>query len=308
MHRHALAILALVALGAAHAARANCCVFPDPLLGIHETAGREGGGRLSLVLEGRKLGYDLPAGGGRRAIEVVTARLAVVHSPVERWVLLAEVPWSVEAVRGGGPGQPSGAAHGLGDASVGVRYALFRQVEFLPDPEVFAVTRAQALALGIGARLPTGATTARAGGGPVEPRAQPGSGAVAAEVGLRYRRAHGRWDVLATVSGVFEGGGAGGYRRGDAVRGTVEAERLTFDGVALGLALTGAQLGRDRQGGVAVPATGGLLLTAAPLLDVDLGRGFWLRLRAEVPAMRTLDGAQRQGPGFGIELHREVAP
>jgi hypothetical protein len=295
------------ALAAPPAARATCCVFTDPLLAVHDVAGREGGTRLSLETARASLGHAaMDAEGARLDVARTTFTLRAVHSPRERVVILAALPVVEQESRVGGGGLPAlrGTATVPGDGDVEVRLALWREVAFLPDPELFAVVRARALAIALGAGLPTGAKGLRLGGERLAPMDQPGSGALEPHAGLMFRQERGDWGLHgeAMARAPLE---AGGYRRGASAMLSGRAHRR-LGRFALGLGLDARAMAADRQGGAAVPDTGGAVLVATPGVDGLISGGLWAALRVDVPVAARWRGDQRLGPAVVLSVHYEL--
>lgn len=80
---------------------------------------------------------------------------------------------------------------------------------------------------------------------------------------------------------------------------------LALSWLALGLGVDGRNAGRDRQGGVPVDNTGGLVLAAAPSVCLQVHRALWADARVQIPFYTSLVGQQSVAPTFVAGLLHE---
>ncbi|MGB8933251.1 MAG: transporter [Anaeromyxobacteraceae bacterium] len=308
-----LAALCCAPLLAASPARANCCVFEDPLVAVSDVAARSGALRLSLDGESSASSAAMDAMPGlRHEVAQTTLRLFAVYSPVELLNVVVVAPFARRAWRAVDTGMgmatvtDSGTQSGIGDLDVGVRYALWRRVRFIPRALDDVFVRAEVLALSAGASLPTGDADASRDGQRLDQMLQIGSGAWGPYLGLTYRWRQEAWDVVLSGSGRLRTRSANDYRYGNALYLGAEVQYLAIERVTLGIGLDGRAAGRDVEMGDAVRSSGGLILYAAPSVSVGLGEGFALRARGQLPLAARLGGDQAVAPSWLIGLQYAV--
>ncbi len=305
----ALGALALLLVPAV--VRASCCIFEDPLLAVGDVAARSGGVRLGLESEwlAARAGTQMAGAPMSEEVDQATLRAVAVYSPLERVNVVAVAPFVRKRWRARGGGMPEDAATvtGLGDVDLGVRVALWRSVEFVPDRERIAVTRAQALALSAGSSIPTGADGATSNGVPLEEHALIGTGAWGPYAGLVYRLQRAPWDLLASGTVRARTENARGYRYGAALLANVDVRREVLpDRLSVGLGVEARAAAADAERGTAVWSTGGAVVAAVPGLSLDLGWGFRLRARAPIPIWAALRGDQAARLGILVGVTWEL--
>ncbi len=290
-------------------ARANCCVFEDPLVAVSDVAARNGALRLSLDGEASSSSAAMDAMPGlRHEVEQTALRLVAVYSPVELLNVVLVAPLARREWRAidAGMAAEAGAQAGLGDVDVGVRYALWRRVRFIPRSVDDIVVRAQVLALSAGTSLPTGDDDAARGGQRLDQMLQIGSGAWGPYLGLTYRWRQEAWDVVLSGAGRLRTRSGNGYRYGSALYLGGELQYLAIERVTVGLGLDARAAGRDVEVGESIRSSGGLVLYAAPSVSVGLGRGFAVRARGQLPVATRLGGDQRVDPSWTVGLQYAV--
>ncbi|HSN15793.1 MAG TPA: hypothetical protein VLT61_14265, partial [Anaeromyxobacteraceae bacterium] len=254
-------LLGAALLLSAHPARSNCCVFEDPLVAVSDVAARNGALRLSLDAESSASSAGMDAMPGlRHEVEQTTLRLVAVYSPVELLNVVLVAPMARRewrAVEGGMPSD-SGAQTGLGDVDLGVRYAFWRRVRFIPRSVDDVAVRAEVLALSAGTSLPTGDDDAARQGRRLDQMLQVGSGAWGPYLGLTYRWRQEAWDLVLSGSGRLRTRSVSGYRYGSAAYLGGEVQYLAIERVTLGLGLDARAAGRDLDGGDEIRSSGGL--------------------------------------------------
>ncbi len=292
-----LSLGALALLAAGSPARAcSVCGCGDPLVAAAESHGR--GGDLRLSVEGEVLGQKAGTEGVPGSTDVLdqyTLRLTGVYSPAEPINLVVTVPFLRKKMGMAGPGgavAPVSDLAAVGDVEVGARY-------FLVDLVNVGARRRQGLAVSLGTSLPTGPDGATdPGGARIDQHGQAGTGAFGPYAGLAYRLQQDPWSLLASASARVRTENSYGYRYGSALLWTVEAQWSRFSWFALGLALDGRNAGRDRQDGVPVENTGGLVLAATPSAYLQIDGNLWLNARVQLPFLTRLVGSQWVGPTF----------
>jgi hypothetical protein len=290
-------------------AAANCCIFEDPLVAVSDVAARNGALRLSLDGETGSSSAAMDAMPGlRHLVEQTTLRLVGVYSPVELLNVVLVAPLARRqwrAVEGGMP-VGSGVQAGLGDVDLGVRYAFWRRVRFIPRSVDDIAVRAEVLALSAGTSLPTGDDAAARDGQRLAQMLQVGSGAWGPYLGVTYRWREASWDVVLSGTGRLRTRSAAGYRYGNGLYLGAELQYLGIGRVTLGLGLDGRAAARDSDGMGPVRSSGGLLLAAVPSVSLGLGQGLSLRARAQLPIATRLGGDQRIDPSWSMGVQYAV--
>jgi hypothetical protein len=283
----ALALGALLA--AARPARAcSVCGAGDPLLSSSDPAAL--GGRLRLQLDGETLQVEAGSAADPGATERLTqrsVRLNVAWRALDDLALSVTLPVVSKTVDrvGAGASTRVSSASGLGDAELAARYVLWRGVEL-------GTGRTAEAAVSAGTSLPTGPNDLQANGGRIDEHGQPGTGAWGPFAGVHGMIRQGRWVSFASASGRIRPENGNGYAYGPSLHWSLHAQYFAWPRVAIELGLDGRWAGADREGGSAVPETGGTVLSAAPGLYVGLGRGPWVFVRGQVPVVHRLRGAQ----------------
>lgn len=297
------AALAALLLPVQRAAACSVCAAGDPLVAAADAASGAHELRVGLETEWLTAEADMAEEGevGRERVEQGTLRFLAVYSPVDDVNLVAQVPlvWKTSLTTMPGMAHPAEELSGLGDVDVGGRW-------FVVNRSDFARMRHHALALSAGSSLPTGRNDARDGAARLDEHAQLGTGAYGPYLGALYRLEGSSWHAFASLTGRLRTENEYGYRYGGALAWTVQAQRSLGTRLALSLGVDGRWAAADREEGEAVGNTGGLVLAAVPQLHVDLGRGVWASVRAQVPFATALRGAQDVGPTFVAGLQYRV--
>jgi len=289
--------LALSILAAGMPARAcSVCGCGDPLVAAAEGRGR--GGDLRVAVDGEYLSQKAGTEGEPGKTDVLdqyTLRLTGVYSPVAALNLVATIPLlRKKMAMDGHDGTivPVSDVTTLGDVELGARY-------FVVDLANVGARRRQGLAVSLGTSLPTGQNGATdAGGLRIDQHGQAGTGAFGPYAGLTYRLQQDPWSLLASASGRAHNENSYGYRFGSALLWTVQGQWSPLSWLALGLGVDGRNAGRDRQDGVPVENTGGLVLAATPSAYLQIHRALWLDARVQIPFYTRLVGEQSVGPTF----------
>ncbi|BDG10771.1 hypothetical protein [Anaeromyxobacter paludicola] len=300
-HRAARVLLAfLVACSAARAA-ASCCVFEDPLVAISDASARGGDLRVGLDVETLSSRAAMAGMGHLEEVRQRTLRLTASYGLLDRVNVVLAVPfasreWNAENV--------SSHATGLGDLEAGVRVAVWRRVDFVPHPTLWGVPRAQALALSAGTSLPTGESDLRRGGVRLDEHAQLGTGGYGPYLGALYRLQQDPWELVASASARVRTVNAHGYQYARGLLAGAEVQRRVGERFSLGGGLDVRWASADRQDGVAVENSGGVLLSGIVSASVRITDRASLRLRAAAPIASRLDGDQRPqlSTSAGVQL------
>lgn len=246
-----------------------------------------------MALEGEWLYAEAASDAGPGVREQVTQRslrLLGVYGPTERLNLVVQAPLVWKEVRHFGGGISEQAARtGLGDAELGLRWFAWRRTDW-------GFARRQAVALSAGSSLPTGEADAREGDVRLDDHAQLGSGGWGPYAGVLYRLEQLTWDAFASATVRWRSENRWGYRYGESVAWTVQAQWQPHDRLALGLGIDGREAAQDELSGRGVPNTGGLVLAAAPGLYLGATEDLWISVRAQLPIATKLVGDQRVGP------------
>lgn len=182
----------------------------------------------------------------------------------------------LHADAGPNPSRQTLAIAGLGDAQVGVRYALSRPVT-----------------AGLALKLATGATDRPDEYGEIDdPMHQPGTGALGVVATLQAAGRTRGLDWLLSGSYQRNGTSERGYRFGDeAILAAGASRRVTGPWTATFLAKA-QHAARNRFEGAASPSTGATLVSVAPGLRVDLKRAGTLYGSLQLPVHRRVNEGQ----------------
>jgi len=303
--RLAVAVVALLA--AAPALACSVCGCGDPLLTSSDPAAISGTLRLQLDVEYLRIdaGTDEQPGFTDQLTQT-SYRLNAVYRPIEALSLTATVPLVVKRIVTVGPAPTvtDSDLTGLGDVELGARYSLWRSVQV-------GQQRAQEVAVGLGTSLPTGAHDAKQPDGSlVDPHGQLGIGGWGPFAALYYRFEQGDWTAYANIGyrvrteGSYFDGST--YKFGDAWLWSAHGQVLVGKRVALDLGVDGRSAVADTStaadGTVTdpVPNTGGTVIALAPGAYLDVGAGFWIFARGQIPIYKDLFGEQDVKPGFTV--------
>jgi hypothetical protein len=293
-------LAAAVLLAARPVLACSLCTCGDPLLEAGDAAPTEREVRLSLETEWltARMGMEDAPGTDER-LEQYTVRVGAVASPLPRLNALVLLPLVRKDIseHGGGASGATETFTGIGDVEIGARW-------FLLDRTSFSALRHQSFALSSGTSLPTGPNDAKEDGLRVDEHAQLGTGAYGPYAGVLWRLTQTRWHAAASLTARYRTENGFHYRYGASLGWTVQAQLQATPRLAAGLSLDGRDAAADEEEGVRVPNTGGLVLAITPSLNVDVGRGVWLQVRAQLPVATRLLGDQDVGPvvSAGVQL------
>ncbi len=215
--------------------------------------------------------------------------------PHPRWQMLGLIPFQYHSRRFDDGYEQR--LHSLGDASLLVQFALV-------DPRRQALRRWQhAFQLGLGLKMPTGATQIRDPLRPKEPlpvALQPGSGSADALFSGLYAIQRGRWG--ASADGIFRvtGTNSNGYRLGPRWNSAVRVFHIAGSGTVRWIPYLGTQLDHraaDKAAGEHQPETGGWAALGFAGVEV-FTQGFSLGLSGSLPIVHHM------AEGFVAPKHR----
>jgi hypothetical protein len=301
----ALPLAALLAAFSPDSARAcSVCSCGDPLADAAEQAPSANSVRVALETEWLTVRSASEAvEGAETTLDQYSLRAVGVWSPIDALNVALTVPLVMKRMsdEGGGLGHLHGPEHtGLGDVEVGARWFALNRVDMR------ARTR-QTLALSAGTSLPTGANDLSQAGERIDEHAQLGTGGFGPYAGLAWRLQGDAWGAQASIAGRYRTANSHQYRYGESLLWSTGADWRPVERFAVTLGLDGRIAQRDRDDGAFAPDTGGLVLAAAPGVHVDVGRGVWLSMRAQLPVYTHLYGDQHVGPtvvaGAQVQLY-----
>ena len=306
--RHPFPLAALLALAAIlltaprPAAACSVCACGDALVAVAEMPGNVGQLRLTLEADVLTMTAASEAGPGLTdALTQYSLRLGVVWSPLDRLNLVLTVPATrkVMQLQGTGVDATTSDESGLGDVDLGVRWFVWESVDF------GARTR-QSLALMAGTSMPTGPDDATVGGVRVDQHGQVGTGGWGPYAGVFYRLSGAVWSGFASASGRYRTQNSYGYRYGEAIVWSIQAQFQPLSWLVAALGVDGRAAAADEDSGETVPDTGGLVLAAAPGLHFNVAKGAWLVARAQIPFYSRLLGEQTVGPVWTAGVRYET--
>lgn len=300
----------------------SICGCGDPLLAANDPAAIIG--LLRLQLDTEYLRVDAGTDGMPGYTDQLTQlsyRLNAVYRPISRLSIIATLPVLDKTIHqvGGGTDITDSHLTGVGDAELGARYAFWRSINM-------GIGRVQEFALAGGVMMPTGAhdakmtvtdpTTNAVAVVPVDPHGQLGTGAWGPFLGIHYRFEQVNWLAFAdfsyrmrTTGSYFDGSQ---YKFGDAALWSVHGQYRPIATLAVDLGIDGrfARVDKTTDAGDTSSTTqgntGGTLLSAAPGVYFNAGRGFWVFARAQIPFYQNLDGEQDVHPSVALGLQYQV--
>jgi len=300
----------------------SICGCGDPLLAANDPAAITG--LLRLQLDTEYLRVDAGTDGMPGYTDQLTQwsyRLNAVYRPITRLSIIATLPVLDKTIHqvGGGTDITDSHLTGLGDAELGARYALWRSINL-------GWGRVQEFALAGGITMPTGANDAKSTTTdpvtgtvtttPVDPHGQLGTGAWGPFLGVHYRFEQVDWLGFAdfsyrmrTTGSYFDGSR---YKFGDAALWSVHGQYRPVATLAVDLGVDGrfARVDKTTDPGAGSSSsqgnTGGMLLSAAPGVYFNAGRGFWLFTRGQIPFYKNLFGEQDVKPSVALGLQYQV--
>jgi hypothetical protein len=300
----------------------SICGCGDPLLAANDPAAITG--LLRLQLDTEYLRVDAGTDGMPGYTDQLTQwsyRLNAVYRPITRLSIIATLPVLDKSIHqvGGGTDITDSHLTGVGDAELGARYAFWRSINM-------GIGRVQEFALAGGVMMPTGAHDAKTTSTdsttnavtfvPVDPHGQLGTGAWGPFLGIHYRFEQVNWLGFAdfsyrmrTTGSYFDGSK---YKFGDAALWSIHGQYRPIPTLAVDLGIDGrfARVDKTTDPGASSSTTqgntGGALLSAAPGVYFNAGRGFWVFARAQIPFYQNLDGEQDVHPSVALGLQYQV--
>lgn len=269
----------------------STCLCGDPTLTLIGTekpfAGRQ---RVSLDFITREESQGRP-GIDEQIFEETRAVLGYAGSPSARWTFTAQLP--VVDKRVSSSSLAVAETTGLGDLEVGAKLFLQASNE-IPVRDLYG--------LQFGLRLPTGPEL-KANGVAVDVDAQPGTGAWVPNAGAWYGRYRFPWFFYANA--VYQYAldeGYQGYRPGDVVTGTAQAQYALTPEWALQAALDFRQAERNTFDDVADENSGGFFVAFAPGVVWSLRPEVILHANAQFPVVESYHGTQSTEPTFRLGI------
>jgi len=299
----AFAALAFVAsaLFAPAARTCSVCGCGDPLLSANDAAPAVGQLRLDLTAEyltASARSDDDPAVTERLA--QTSFKLVMAWGPF-RWLnVVLQIPVTYKQwIASGGADTRRTDNAGLGDVELGGRVFVFQNTD---------LERLSRQSVGIigGVSFPTGPEAETLNGQRIDQHAQIGTGAFGPYLGVQYRYSRDPWNGFASVSVRTHSINPYGYRFGDALLWSLQAQFRPIDRLAISVGLDGRLAGRDNSQGAWLENTGGLVLAASPGVLVNVYDKLWLTARVQIPFYTLLYGEQRLGPTFMAGVQYQV--
>jgi len=257
-------------------------------------------GRLRVQMETEYLSMkagseDDPAATDK--LDQYSARLRAMARPTARVVLLASLPWTRKKLAT--DGVVNSDLSGLGDAELGARITLITRLDSHRGRE-------QAIDLTTGTSFPTGANNAVVNGERADEHGQLGTGSFGPYAGLQYRLSQASWSGYASLTGRVRTTNDFSYRYGRALLWSAHAQERPARAAAFELGIDGRAADADRDGGEAVPSTGGTLMALMAGTYWNAGGPVWLAARAQVPVYSSLLGRQSVGPTISLGLQYQL--
>lgn len=219
----------------------------------------------------------------------------------EKLTFFARVPYSVRRLDLSEPGQEPERVRTSGFSDP----ELYAQARLWASRLSGGLGRRASLSLLAGVKAPWGENQLSRDGARVDEHAQPGTGSTDLQAGLAFLYlVDARSALFVSTAYRHTGTNDHGYRYGRSLLATAAYEHKLggrLDGV---VELDFRHAGRDRTdpGGSLDEDTGGSLLYLTPRLLVDLGHGAVLRLAAQVPVARGLNGYQKERAVLNVGL------
>ncbi len=297
-----LLALAAALLAPPPARACSVCACGDPLAAVAETPGNRGSLRLSLEAEALTMTAGSESAPGMSdELTQWTLRPSAVWSPLPSLNLALTLPFTNKRMVETGMGlqTPTSDLTGLGDVELGLRWFVFESVDF-------GARLSQSGAVMAGTSFPTGSNEAVVDGVRVDEHGQLGTGGFGPYLGLFYRLGGDVWSGFATASGRYRTENSHGYRYGESLQWALQGMWQPGSWFAASLSLDGRSAAADREGGAAVPNTGGLVLALTPAVHFNVFGGGWLFARAQLPVYTSLLGEQTVGPVFTAGIRYEA--
>ena len=225
----------------------------------------------------------------------------VSHTVGERVTLFARIPYSFRRLTANAPGEPAAtlSTSGFSDPEI------YGQLRLWASSFSGGVGQRSSLSLNVGAKTPWGRNDVEQAGTRVDEHAQPGTGSTDVFGSLAFLYLIDKHSALFVSSGYrHTGQNQFDYRYGSSVLANAAYEHKLgqrLDGV---FELNFRHARRDvvDAAGTLDGNTGGSLLYATPRLLVSLGNGVVLRMAAQIPTARGLNGFQKERTVLNVGL------
>jgi hypothetical protein len=272
----------------------SICQSGDPLAPAGSAKLEAGQAQMALNFEyltARARSHDDPI--FIEELTQMTLRPVFSFSPWSALSAVLQVPVVFKDFSETAPGDVSNRTTpaGLGDVDIGARIFVLSRKNFHRETW-------HRLGISLGSTFPTGNNDVQENGVRLDEHAQLGIGAFAPYAGLLYSFSQDPWNFFATVNVKRPLTNAYAYRYGAALMWSFAVEYRPLDRLSFGLGLDGRYALADVQDGVTVTNTGGLVVTAAPVLKFNLYDELWFVARAQIPFATHLLGEQSVGPTF----------
>jgi hypothetical protein len=278
----------------------SICGCGDPLLAAGSSMPMAGQWRVSLDAEyllATAQSDDDPS--VTESLDQETIKPVLVYSPTNSLTLALQVPLVRKDWWTSDPNADILATTnlGLGDIDLGGRWFFWQDSELVNK-------RYQNVALTLGSSLPTGASAITVNGELIDQHAQIGTGAVGPYAGLLYGLNADGWSLSANATYRFRGTNVQGYQYGQAVSFGLGGQYHVADPFALTLGLDGryADYDQDWAVGAIAAQTGGTVLDVTPGFGWQMGDGFGLNGRVQIPVYTNLFGTQTVTPTVDLSI------
>lgn len=286
-----LFVLPIILWGVVDSVRAcSVCGCGDPLQSAAFSLPRAGNMRLSFQAEYLQASAAGDQPNQTESLKQQSMNGLLFYSPTSDLSLILEVPLVVKQWSLIGGSDPSRSANpaGLGDINIAARYFLWSAMDMSEGS-------AHALAVSLGAYLPTGNDNGQSDGERIDQHAQLGTGAWGPHVGLYYTMRNDDWNFTANVTGIAHTRNSFDYHFGNAVRWGVQGQYHVSDPFAVSLALEGRTITQDNDGGDAVANTGGTVVTISPGAWWNPIGNWALYAKVQIPMITNFIGQQTVG-------------
>ncbi|MFL5389583.1 MAG: transporter [Myxococcales bacterium] len=251
---------------------------------------RPSNGSLRLAVEDRYLSKESGTGEDAEKEQENRLVLRAQYSPFHSLVLQGELPYYTFKKHFNADGLNDDNAQGIGDATVGARFELYRS----------GIEARHVVSLVGTLKMPTGANSRILEGDDApDEHLQLGTGSWDQLVGLSYNYGPRPWTLFANVTGRINTANARGFHYGDAVFATAGARRTFLESGKLIGSLEaqyrGAKYDQFQDGSID-PDSGGHVLYATTSLAYALTSDLLMRAVVQVPAATWLHGVQTEHP------------
>lgn len=299
--RRPLAVLAIaiaVALATGDGRACSVCRCGDPAfsaLGLNI----QSSGSLTFALDYDRRTKSQGEGDGYESMTEDRLTAVVAYSPSEMLTLFAQLPYASRQLTTAPGGEGPQSGRGAADPEL---YALLRVWR---APLTGELGRRAWVGLQLGVKTSGGENDVAEDGERLDEHVQPGTGSTDWIAGIAAVR------VLDRSSSLFgsaqyrsTGDNRHDYRYGSSALANLGYERRVASRADLILELNYRSAGRDRidANGELDPDTGGEVLYVTPRVVLTVAKSVVLRLSAQVPAVRRLNGVQTEGTVWGAGL------